>query len=189
MCDCFLVRCCISTCEMLFPAYLLCIIPYLLRHSFISSLNHSFIQSINFACCGQLLDAEMMVELAQELNAANPLFAFFEKGSETHSKLFAEYMPKLPAGFDSATNILNGKDFFGGASPSYGDFAFLVLLDNILGIDASVLSGHPALHAWYTRCMALPPVAAYMVTPHVIFAPLFLFVPLVRSFPLTSFRP
>ena len=107
----------------------------------------------------------MMVELANELNAANPLFVFYENGSEVHAKTLAEYLPKLPGGFTSATNILNGKDYFGGASPSYGDFAFLVLVDNILGVEPSALAAHPAIHAWYTRCMALPAVATYMVRP------------------------
>ena len=106
-----------------------------------------------------------MVELAQELVEANPIFVYFEKDSEAHAKFLTGYLPKLPAAFNSATTILNGKDFYGGSSPSYGDFAFLALVDNILGFEPGALASHPVIHAWYTRCMALPAVATYMVTP------------------------
>jgi len=106
----------------------------------------------------------MLVELCLDLVDANPLFVYYEKGGETHSKTLAAYLPKLPPAFDAATKILNGKEFYGGASPAFGDFCFLALVDNILGIEPGALAAHPVIHAWYTRCMALPAVATYMVT-------------------------
>ena len=120
----------------------------------------------------------MMVELCQDMVAVNPLLVFHEKGSEAHSKMLAEYLPKIPPAMDAATAILNGKQFYGGASPSYGDFCFLALVDNILLIEPGALAAHPAIHEWYTRCMALPAVATYMVRP--IF-PLFLIMPYLRT--------
>ena len=107
----------------------------------------------------------MLVELCQDLVDTNPLFVYHEKGSEAHSKMLAAHLPKLPPAFDAATKILNGKEYCGGSSPSYGDFCFLALVDNILGIEPGALAAHPAMHAWYTRCMALPAVATYMVRP------------------------
>ena len=105
----------------------------------------------------------MMVELCQDLSAAYTLLIYHDKDSEAHLSLLAGYLPKLTPAFDSAMKILNGKDFYGGTSPSYGDFAFLALVDNMVNVIPEAMAAHPTMHAWYTRCITLPAVANFMV--------------------------
>jgi glutathione S-transferase len=109
-----------------------------------------------------LLDADMIVELANEMNAINPMLVFYQKDSEKFNEQKGQFGTQLPAWLASATRVLAAKDYFGGSSPSYGDFALLPIIDNTLKIFPDALEASPALQAWYERVIALPTVNAYL---------------------------
>lgn len=110
------------------------------------------------------LDADMLVELANDMNDINPLACFYPKGSEKFVGMKAGYFEKLPAWLASMARILADKAFFGGAGLSYGDFAILAVIDNTVTLEPNALDATPEVKAWYGRCVADPKIAAYLAS-------------------------
>jgi glutathione S-transferase len=71
----------------------------------------------------------MMLELSQEMNMINPIMAFHAKDGEKYKELHAAYYADLPRLLTASAKILGDRKFFGGAEPSYGDFAFFHICD------------------------------------------------------------
>lgn len=108
------------------------------------------------------LDADMLVELANDMNSINPIACFYAKDSEAFTHAKDKYFDAFPSWCAAANRLLAGKDFFGGESVMYGDFALLPVIDNTLLVDPTALDAKPELAAWYGRCMADPKIHAYM---------------------------
>lgn len=112
-----------------------------------------------------LLDADMMVELAQEMNNINPILNWYDKDSAAFETARAAYFASLPEWLASAARLLEDKPFFGGDQPSYGDFAFFAICDNTLTVDSKAINGAPAIMAWVLRMKALPSIVKFLSEP------------------------
>eukprot|EP00927_Polykrikos_kofoidii_P077609 TRINITY_DN74540_c0_g1_i1.p1 TRINITY_DN74540_c0_g1~~TRINITY_DN74540_c0_g1_i1.p1 ORF type:complete len:250 (-),score=40.47 TRINITY_DN74540_c0_g1_i1:69-818(-) len=110
-------------------------------------------------------------ELAQELCTINPLVNCFvgQQFDAIRRHYFEEVMPTaLPqlemeierarAGELSETD----KCFFGGDSPSHGDFNVFHHLDNAMLLEPDLLQGSPKLAEWFETMRAIPELAAYL---------------------------
>ncbi len=108
-----------------------------------------------------LMDAEMLVELANDMNDINPITVFHAKGSEAQLASLAKFMASAQDWLAAASRLLAGKPFFGGDVMMYGDFALLPVIDNLVLTVPTALEGIPELAAWFARCLDVEKVAAY----------------------------
>ena len=109
----------------------------------------------------QALEADSLFELCKDMNGINPLINFYEMGTDAFSANKAAYFEKLPRWMRGAERMLGSKDFFGGSSPFFSDFAFLHICDNIVALEPKALDEYPALKIWLKRMLSLPSVVDY----------------------------
>ena len=109
----------------------------------------------------QALEADSLFELCLDMNGINPLINFYEMGTDAFSANKAAYFEKLPRWMRGAERMLGSKDFFGGSSPFFSDFAFLHICDNIVALEPKALDEYPALKIWLKRMLSLPSVVDY----------------------------
>jgi glutathione S-transferase len=95
------------------------------------------------------------------MNDINPIFVFHENGSDGQKAAMDKYFASAPQHLKNATAFLGTKEFFGGATPSYGDFAFFHILDTIAHVKAGFLNAYPELLAFHGRVKGLPQLAKY----------------------------
>jgi len=109
-----------------------------------------------------VLDADMMVELANDMNAINPILNFYPKDSEAYNDKKTVFFNSLPAWLSSAQKVLNNKPFYGGEKPSYGDFAFFAVCDNISFVKDCSFDEFVSIKEWIQRIRELPQIATYL---------------------------
>lgn len=108
-------------------------------------------------------EADMMVELANEMNAINPIVNWFEFGSEDFQKACDNYFAALPSRLASAQRILGSQKFYGGGDgPCFGDFALFHILDNTLLVRPDALETFPGLYSWFQTIQSLTSIKSYM---------------------------
>jgi glutathione S-transferase len=108
--------------------------------------------------------ADMLVELAQDMNGVNPVLNFFDPASDMFKAAKAAYFAALPARMEEVSKILGSKDFFGGKKPHYGDFTLFHVLFNTLTVDPSALEKFPTISAWCSKMRELPGLKEYLAT-------------------------
>lgn len=106
--------------------------------------------------------ADMVQELAMEMNVINPILNWFPVDSEHRSKEYATYFSAFDDRMVAVQRILGSQQFFGGEGPSHGDFSLLHIMDVTLTIKPDALDSHPELKAWVERMKAIPQVQRYL---------------------------
>lgn len=107
-------------------------------------------------------EADMIVELTQEMNVINPLICYVPLGSDAYKEKHATYFGAFPAQIAAAQKILGARTFYGGAKPNYGDFALFHICESTELAAPGSLAPYPAIHAWYNAMSALPAVISYL---------------------------
>ena len=84
---------------------------------------------------------------------------FYENNSDAQKAAIEKFFSSAPDRLKDATAFLGSKQYFGGASPSYGDFAFFHILDTIAHVKVSLaVSVSPAYCSCsHGRPVPLPP--------------------------------
>jgi glutathione S-transferase len=107
-------------------------------------------------------EADMILELTQEMNLINPIQCYFTIGSDVYKEKYATYFAAFPAQISAAQNILGDRKFYGGEAPHYGDFALFHICNCTVLVAPDSLDAYPAINAWYKVMLELPAVAAYI---------------------------
>eukprot|EP01035_Chromulina_nebulosa_P035964 gene35964-48375_t len=107
-------------------------------------------------------EADMVFELAQELNDINPILNAFPYDSETYRTKYDNYFKILPAKLAAVIKILGNKKFFGGEGPHHGDFALFHILDNVQTVVPGYLNEYPSLLIWDSEIRSLPAIKTYL---------------------------
>lgn len=110
----------------------------------------------------QIAEADMIVELAQEMNLINPILNWFEYGSESWQQAYNSYFSSFQEKVDAAVKILGEYDYFGRSSPHYGDFTLFHIFDNTLTVKPDALENHPKFLAWVQRMRSLDKISNYL---------------------------
>jgi len=107
-------------------------------------------------------EADMLLELAQDMNVINPLLNYYPVVSEDFKRKYAEYFSKLPTLLKAMEKILGGKKFFGGESPYYADFSIFNILYNTIELEPKSLDDAPTMIAWMESMKSLPTLKKYL---------------------------
>lgn len=107
-------------------------------------------------------EADMILELTQEMNLINPIQCYFTIDSDTYKEKYATYFGAFPSQITAAQVILGERKFYGGDKPHYGDFALFHICEATVFVAPDSLEPYPAINSWYKAMLALPAVAAYM---------------------------
>lgn len=107
-------------------------------------------------------EADMILELTQEMNLINPIQCYFTIGSDVYKEKYATYFAAFPAQITAAQKILGDRKFYGGEAPHYGDFALFHICNCTVLVAPDSLDAYPAINAWYKVMLELPAVAAYI---------------------------
>jgi glutathione S-transferase len=106
--------------------------------------------------------ADMVFELAQEMNVICPILNFWPMRSELWQKNHDAYYSNLPLFVEAARKILDTKPFFGGQNPCFADFSMFHIIDLTLVVQPSSLNAFPTILQWYTNMRGLPSLAKYL---------------------------
>lgn len=107
-------------------------------------------------------EADMILELTQEMNLINPIQCYFTIGSDVYKEKYATYFTAFPSQISAAQKILGDRKFYGGEEPHYGDFALFHICDATVFVAPDSLEPYSAIKAWFTTMSELPAVAAYL---------------------------
>jgi glutathione S-transferase len=106
--------------------------------------------------------ADMIFELAVDMNMINPILNFFAVDTERWQTAHDDYFAKLPFHLKNLNELLDGKEFFGGSTPHHGDFAIFHVLFNSKAVQPECLDNFPAMNEYVERVRNLPAIAKYL---------------------------
>lgn len=106
-------------------------------------------------------EADMLLELSQDMNAINPILNWHVAGGEEWTASHDRYFKLLPQWMTAAQKILGEKEYFGGETPHFGDFGLFHIVNNTLTVSPQSLDSFPAILAWSGRMLALESVQKY----------------------------
>lgn len=106
--------------------------------------------------------ADMILELAMEMNPINPIVNWFAVDSEPYTSAYNSYFAALPARLVALQNILGESAFFGGDVVSHGDFLLFHTLDNTILVKPDSLASFGKLIDWMDRMNAIPRLKEYL---------------------------
>jgi prostaglandin-H2 D-isomerase / glutathione transferase len=107
-------------------------------------------------------EADMILELTQEMNLINPVQCYFTIGSDAYKENYATFFKAFPKQIAAAQRILRDRKFYGGDEPHYGDFALFHICNSAEFVAPGSLDLYPAINAWYKTMLAIPSIAAYL---------------------------
>mmetsp|Transcript_6854 Transcript_6854/g.6156 ORF Transcript_6854/g.6156 Transcript_6854/m.6156 type:complete len:217 (-) Transcript_6854:98-748(-) len=107
-------------------------------------------------------EADMVFELAQELNDINPILNAVPYESDAYRTKYDNYFKILPGKLDAVSKILGNKKFFGGEGSHHGDFALFHILDNVQTVVPGYLKDYPSLLNWDREIRSLPAIKSYL---------------------------
>lgn len=117
--------------------------------------------------------ADMIYEIAQDMNSINAILNFWPVNTETFVTNCATYFENFPHYAHILETLLMDSSkafapaeqqlcaYFGGERPHYGDFALLHVLDASLTVEPNCLQSCPQLTLWMQRMRSIPAIAAY----------------------------
>lgn len=106
--------------------------------------------------------ADMIFELAQEMNVINPILNFWPMNSELWQKNHDAYFNNLPQYMTSICKFLGNKPFFGGDNLVFSDFSMFAIVDATLTVRPDSLNDFLPILQWYQRMKAVPSVRRYL---------------------------
>eukprot|EP01037_Dinobryon_pediforme_P019745 gene19745-20216_t len=104
----------------------------------------------------------MLLECSEDLVVINPVFNFYPIDGPDFSNKKAEFYTKLADRLPCLAKILNGKQFYGGSTPHFGDFALFHVIDLALEVDPLCLKDSVEIAEWTNRMKAIPSVESYL---------------------------
>jgi len=106
--------------------------------------------------------ADMVLELAMEMNPINPILNWFAVDSEPYTTAYNTYFAALPARLLALQSILGEGAFFGGDMLSHGDFLMFHILNNTILVKPGSLACFGKLIEWMERMNAIPQLKEYL---------------------------
>lgn len=106
--------------------------------------------------------ADMVQELAMEMNIINPILNWFPVDSEQRAREYTTYFDAFDGRMVALRRILGSQQYFGGDGPSHGDFCMLHVLDVTLTVKPDALDSHLELKGWVERMKGIPQVHRYL---------------------------
>jgi prostaglandin-H2 D-isomerase / glutathione transferase len=106
--------------------------------------------------------ADMIFEYAQDLNMINPLLNFWPTETETWNNNYKAFFDTLPKHLDTLSAMLGNRPFFGGTSPTHGDFAIFHVLDACSTMKPACIESHSTLVQFMNTVSSLPAIRAYL---------------------------
>lgn len=106
--------------------------------------------------------ADMVLELAMEMNPINPILNWFTVDSEPYTTAYNTYFTALPARLLALQSILGEGGFFGGDTVSHGDFLMFHILNNTILVKPGSLVGFGKLIEWMERINTIPQLKEYL---------------------------
>ncbi len=106
--------------------------------------------------------ADMVFELAQEMNVICPILNFWPMHSELWQKNNDAYFTNLPQYVEAARKLLGGNTFFGGETPVFSDFSMFHIIDSTLTVQPESLNQFPTILKWYGSMRTLPSMIRYL---------------------------
>lgn len=106
--------------------------------------------------------ADMVLELAMEMNPINPILNWFAVDSEAYAAAYNAYFTALPARLLALQRILGESAFFGGDKVSHGDFLLFHILNNTILVSPGSLTCFGTLVGWMERMNAIPQLKEYL---------------------------
>lgn len=110
----------------------------------------------------EALQADMIYELAQELNLINPILNRYSVGSEEFESNHSKYFGMFGRYMTDAERILGDNKFFGGDKPHFGDVSLFHYVDNTITVKADALQPFNRITVWYNSMANLPPMQKFL---------------------------
>lgn len=110
----------------------------------------------------EALKADMIFELAQEMNMINPILNFWPIETDTWQNNYRSFFSNLPRYLQNIRRLLGNKQFFGGNTPHHGDFGIYHVLDACISVQSDSLDAYPDLVAFMRRIEAIPSIQNYL---------------------------
>ena len=107
-------------------------------------------------------EADMILELTQEMNLINPIQCYYTIGSDAYKENSATFFTAFPKQLAAAQRILRDRKFYGGEEPHYGDFALFHICNSVEFVAPGYLEPYPAIKTWYNTMLEVPSIAAYL---------------------------
>jgi glutathione S-transferase len=107
-------------------------------------------------------EADMIYELANDMNLINPVLNWFPAGSDQWQRAHDSFFGSFPHWMEAASNILGENIFFGGDAPHYGDFNFFHICDASITVKPDALELYPRIALWMARIRSIESVAHYL---------------------------
>ena len=107
-------------------------------------------------------EADMILELTQEMNLINPIQCYYTIGSDAYKENSATFFTAFPKQLAAAQRILRDRKFYGGDEPHYGDFALFHICNSVEFVAPGYLEPYPAIKTWYNTMLEIPSIAAYL---------------------------
>ena len=112
----------------------------------------------------ELVKADMLLELSQDMYTINRVLCLYEKDSELWQAKRDQYFSSFPLWLSGTQELLGERTYFGGHFPHFGDFSFLHVCNCSLHVKHSCLDEYPLTRDWYNRMISLPAVASYFAS-------------------------
>ena len=107
-------------------------------------------------------EADMILELTQEMNLINLIQCYYTIGSDAYKENSATFFTAFPKQLAAAQRILRDRKFYGGDEPHYGDFALFHICNSVEFVAPGYLEPYPAIKTWYNTMLEIPSIAAYL---------------------------
>ena len=105
--------------------------------------------------------ADMVHEMAQDMNAINALLNFWPMLSDAYIQNRESYFRNFPRQIGYIEKLLGSKEFFGGNTPHYGDFSMFHIMDACLAVEPECLDAFPRTRKWVDNMANIPLLRLY----------------------------
>lgn len=106
--------------------------------------------------------ADVVQELAQDMNAINALLNFWPTPGETYIQNKEAYFKNFQRYAAYAEKLLGENAYFGGSHPHFGDFSMFHIMDASLSVDSTCLDHSGKLQHWMNAMRNIPRLGAYL---------------------------